>query len=356
MPSFFRRAFPAPYAALLGVLAVSVTLFAGCGGSGDGSTSGDSDPVAYTVGNALTDSTLAVVVTSDYGADTLQAAQYRGQIRSFLQRMPPNQQSEDQLQQLHRNLVDQFVTRHVLIGEAGAEGIEADTARVNMQLRQMRSRFPNEQAFQQAMAASGMTEDSLRSMVAEQVRAQTLQEQMTDAAEAPTPEEIDAYRQEQQQEEVSARHILFRVEEGAPEDTVEAVRTRAEAILDSAQAPGADFAALARQYSEGPTSSRGGDLGYFTADRMVEPFSEAAYALADSGDVSTELVRTQYGFHIIQLTGRRMQEMMDTSQARQALAGERQQEAFEEGRDALLSNATVRINPDIVEADLQGSS
>ena len=134
------------------------------------------------------------------------------------------------------------------------------------------------------------------------------------------------------------------------------MQSRAQAILDSAQVAGVDFGALARRHSEGPTASRGGDLGYFTQDRMVQPFSEAAYALSDSGAVADELVRTQYGFHIVQLTGRRMQEMMDTSQARQALASERRQQAFEESRDELLAKATVRINPDIVQANLQGGS
>lgn len=342
-------------ALLLGVLVVSVSLLAGCGGSDNGGD-GDEESVAYTVGEALSDSTLAVVVTSEYGSDTLQAGQYQSQIQSFLQRMPPNQQNAEQISQIHQNLVDRFVTQHVLIGEATAQNIEADTARVNMQLRQMRSRFPDEEAFQQAMAASNITEDSLRTMVAEQVRAQTLQEEMTSSAESPTSDEIESYRKEQQQEEVSARHILFRVSEDAPADTVDSVRSRAQAILDSAQVDGVDFAALARRHSEGPTASRGGDLGFFTKDRMVEPFSEAAYALSDSGAVADELVRTQYGFHIVQLTGRRMQELMDTSQARQALANERRQQAFEEGRDELLEKATVRINPDIVEANLPSGS
>ena len=207
MHPFSRLAHPYRNAALLlGVLVVSVSLLAGCGGSDSESASGDEEAVAYNVGDALSDSTLAVVVTSDYGSDTLQASQYQGQIQSFLQRMPPNQRNEDQLSQIHQNLIDRFVTRHVLIGEASAQNIEADTARVNMQLRQMRSRFPNEQAFQQAMAASNMTEDSLRAMVAEQVRAQTLQEELASSAEDPTEEEVETYRKEQQQEEVRPPH------------------------------------------------------------------------------------------------------------------------------------------------------
>jgi peptidyl-prolyl cis-trans isomerase C len=127
----------------------------------------------------------------------------------------------------------------------------------------------------------------------------------------------------------------------------------AQAILDSAQT-GADFAGLARRHSEGPTASRGGDLGYFTRDRMVEPFADAAFALPDSGAVTDEPVRTRFGFHIVQLTGRRMQAMMDSSQARRTLMNERRQTALEDQRDELLAKATVRINPSVVEANLDG--
>ena len=100
---------------------------------------------------------------------------------------------------------------------------------------------------------------------------------------------------------IQARHILIRP--GAtPEDslarraTMDSVRT---AVLG-----GADFGALAREYSEDPGSApRGGDLGSFGPGRMVPPFEQAAFALAEPGDVS-EVVTTRFGFHLIQLTGR----------------------------------------------------
>jgi len=102
---------------------------------------------------------------------------------------------------------------------------------------------------------------------------------------------LQDYRSE---EEVRARHILVKpVTPDAAGD--EAARARASQIRKEALKPGADFAALARQYSEDDGSkAAGGDLGFFPRARMVEEFSQAAFAL-EPGGVS-EPVRSQFGY------------------------------------------------------------
>lgn len=345
------KTFSSAVSIVLAVLIAGGLVLTGCGSDGQSGDGSDEDTLAYQLGEPIEDTSYAVVVSSEYGSDTLSADDYRQQVQMLMRRVPPNQMNEERRQELHRNLVEQFATRHVLLGEARQQGLTADTAQVNMQMRQMRGQFQSEEKFQKALAASGMTEDSLRQMAAARIRMQMLQEEMAGQAEEPTESELQNYREEQQQEEIRARHILFRVGENAPQDTVDSVRAVAQAVLDSAQA-GTAFAALARRHSQGPTASRGGDLGYFTSDRMVEPFADAAFALQDSGDIADEPVRTRFGFHVIQLTGRRMQQMMDTSRARRSLMNERRQQALEDQRDKLLAKVSVRVNPEIVEANL----
>jgi peptidyl-prolyl cis-trans isomerase D len=97
---------------------------------------------------------------------------------------------------------------------------------------------------------------------------------------------------------VQARHILFSLEENADPEVVEEKRKAAEAVMTEAR-EGADFAELARTHSEGPSADRGGDLGAFTKDRMVAPFSEAAFSMAP-GEIS-EPVRTRFGWHVIKV-------------------------------------------------------
>ena len=99
-----------------------------------------------------------------------------------------------------------------------------------------------------------------------------------------------------------ASHILFRVEQNASPEEVSQVEERAAAVLAEIRG-GANFAEMARQHSEDSVTAAGGDLGWFGEGRMVPEFERAAFALTD-GQVS-ELVRTKFGFHIIQMTGSR---------------------------------------------------
>jgi peptidyl-prolyl cis-trans isomerase D len=102
-----------------------------------------------------------------------------------------------------------------------------------------------------------------------------------------------------QPERVRARHLLIRVASDASEEDVAKARERAEAGLARIRG-GEDFAAVASELSEDPGSKdRGGDLGFFTRGQMVPPFEEVAFSL-EPGQVS-ELVRTDFGFHVIRV-------------------------------------------------------
>lgn len=102
----------------------------------------------------------------------------------------------------------------------------------------------------------------------------------------------------QKEKTVSARHILVKVDEAAPEAVVEEKKKKAEEILAMAR-EGKDFAELAKQYSEGPSKDKGGDLGEFNRSTMVKPFADKAFSMA-AGEVS-EPVRTRFGWHIIKV-------------------------------------------------------
>jgi peptidyl-prolyl cis-trans isomerase D len=98
---------------------------------------------------------------------------------------------------------------------------------------------------------------------------------------------------------VRARHILFKLEQGSSQKELDEARSRAQKVLGEARS-GADFAELARKYSDDPGSnSKGGDLGFFSRDRMVKPFSDAAFAMKP-GDIS-ELVASRFGWHVIKV-------------------------------------------------------
>ncbi len=96
--------------------------------------------------------------------------------------------------------------------------------------------------------------------------------------------------------QLRASHILFKLE-GKDEKVVQAL---AEDVLKKAKAPNADFAALAKQYSEDDSNNQnGGDLDYFGRGRMVAEFEQAAFGMK-AGEISN-LVKTAFGFHIIKV-------------------------------------------------------
>jgi len=102
-----------------------------------------------------------------------------------------------------------------------------------------------------------------------------------------------------QQEEVRARHILF-TSEG--KDDAE-VKKQAEDVLARIK-KGEDFAALAKEFGSDGTKEVGGDLGWFSRDAMVKEFADAAFAL-EKGQTS-ELVKSEFGYHIIRLEDKRV--------------------------------------------------
>ncbi len=97
---------------------------------------------------------------------------------------------------------------------------------------------------------------------------------------------------------VQARHILMRVDQNATPEQVKDARQRIVDVLKLAR-DGQDFAELAAEYSEGPTKSKGGDLGTFRRQDMVKPFSDKAFSM-QAGEIS-EPVRTDFGWHIIKV-------------------------------------------------------
>jgi peptidyl-prolyl cis-trans isomerase C len=123
--------------------------------------------------------------------------------------------------------------------------------------------------------------------------------------------------------EVRARHILLDSE------------TRARDVIAALDA-GADFAELARERSLGPTAEQGGDLNYFTRDNMDPDFAEAAFAL-DVGQYSQDPVRTEFGWHVIEVEDRRAEAA-----------------ASFEGMEAELRDAAIRDLLDELLRDLRG--
>lgn len=176
-------------------------------------------------------------------------------------------------------------------------------------------------------------------------------------------QEIEQYYNEHKDEfeEVRARHIL--VSTRAPEEvenphekpgkdqkkpaprkalTKEEAQKKAQSILDRIR-KGEDFAKLAQENSDDPGSkANGGDMPFFTKGEMVPEFDQAAFSMSP-GQVS-ELVETQFGYHIIRVEEKRTSALDE--KAREKIKGKLEQEAFEKKIDEIVSKARLEIAED----------
>ncbi len=145
----------------------------------------------------------------------------------------------------------------------------------------------------------------------------------------------DQIKQVKPVEEARARHILVEKEEDA-----KAIHKRVKA--------GEDFAKIAQEASKDPGSGKeGGDLGFFTKERMVPEFGEAAFALKP-GEIS-EPVKSQFGWHIIKLEEKRVKPLPTFDQVKeriaQALAGKAQSDFLKSLRDGAKIEKTEAAKP-----------
>jgi len=153
-------------------------------------------------------------------------------------------------------------------------------------------------------------------------------------------------QQYQQPEQIRASHILLKTE-GKDEA---AVRKTAEGILAQVKA-GADFAELAKKVSEDEGSkAQGGDVNFFSRGRMVPEFEEAAFKM-NVGDTS-DLVKSQFGFHIIRVTDKKAGATRTLDEVRQQITDTLQQQIADQQITTKAQQLATRIkNPgDLAEA------
>lgn len=130
----------------------------------------------------------------------------------------------------------------------------------------------------------------------------------------------------QQPEERRASHILVMANADAPATDKAKAKSKAEEILKEVQKSPAKFADLAKQNSQDPGSAeKGGDLGFFGRGMMVKPFEETVFKQKE-GEISG-LVQSEFGYHIIKLTGIKAGKQQSLEEARPEIEGELKRQA-----------------------------
>jgi peptidyl-prolyl cis-trans isomerase C len=247
----------------------------------------------------------------------------------------------DHLAALRRTVLQARLDRLLFTQEAARRGLEVAPAEVEERLQRMRADWPTDE-FQALLAQRQQTLDELRA----ELRAQLVQERLFHELVYPrvavTEEEIRAELQAhpdllQEPEQVHAAQIVVKELDQAKE-------------IRSKLREGAKFADLARERSLSADAKDGGDLGWFPRGVMPAEFDAVAFSLGP-GQIS-DVVTTDYGFHVFKVLERRPARKRDLASVRaeveRRLLRTKQEQAQTEFVSQLRSKADVRINEALV--------
>jgi peptidyl-prolyl cis-trans isomerase C len=210
--------------------------------------------------------------------------------------------------EIYRQLVDQLIALKLLSQECIARKIVISDAEVESRVAEVKKPFPNEQAFNAALAERQMTLDKLKSEIRQQLQAMRLVDTDIKPSVAVTDADVtDFYVKNpdkfQEPEAVRASHIMIRTPDATDEAQKKKAKDEATAVLAEIR-KGGDFAALAKQHSQDAGSAaNGGDLGFVPRGQTSPVFEQAAFSLKP-GQMSG-VVETPFGYHIIKVSAHR---------------------------------------------------
>ncbi len=259
------------------------------------------------------------------------------------------QQGESQARRLfEQSYVSQLIRRYVLRAEAEEMNIDISDDQLSARLEEIKAQFQgDETAFLDALKQQGLTEAELDELVTDQLIEQELRKKVTGDL-TPSDQELRAYYEDHLDDykEVRASHIL--VEEMA----------LAENLSDQLEAaPKGEMVSLfgrlaAKESTEPNAKESRGDLGWASPSNYVVPFANALEEL-EIGEISGP-VQTEFGFHLIRLTGRRTRPFgAAKAEIAQTVGGSRSDKAWQEYLVEAYESAGVEVNPRYGEFDLE---
>ena len=211
--------------------------------------------------------------------------------------------SKENLESMKQNMVKSIINTELLYQASGRKNVKVDEDSIMAQFAEIRSRFASEEEFNTALSHELYTQEELKSEIRKGKMINGLLEEDVYSRINVSEEDAREYydtnlEQFKQPQTVKARHILIKLEQKAGQEAAKKAEEQMKMIVQK-QNDGEKFEELAKLYSEGPSASGGGDLGYFPRGSMVKEFEEVAFSLKP-GAVS-DVVRTQFGLHLIKV-------------------------------------------------------
>jgi peptidyl-prolyl cis-trans isomerase SurA len=252
--------------------------------------------------------------------------------------------------QLRQAALDSLVNKKLIAQKVKELDIKVSDEEVRQAIEDVKkTNNITEENLRAALAARGISFDEYKAQLKEQLeRLRLISLEVRSKIQVSKKEIQDYYAAHagsfQVDEAFHARQIFFSIPAGATEDQQKMIKEKAEKVLLEAKA-GADFAELAKKYSDDPSAKEGGDLGFLKKGELLPEF-ENALTTMKAGDVSG-LIRTAAGIHIIKLEELRAgkQQNVDAAmrEVEDLLYKQKSEERFSQWLDGLRKNASIEM-------------
>lgn len=206
-----------------------------------------------------------------------------------------------------KKLLQDQINRHLLLKKADTMGIQVSPGKVKEEINAVKKQFSSKKEFLKQLELKKLTLKQYQQELKEDILIDTVFRRELGEGIKVTDQQIEDYfkknpLQFSSEEQRRASVILIKVNHNTGSAGDQKARQKLQKIVGKLN-KGGDFAELAQTYSQDSIAKRGGDLGFFTKDRMFGPFSKLAFKL-DVGKVS-EIFRTQHGYQILKVTGKK---------------------------------------------------
>lgn len=251
-------------------------------------------------------------------------------------KLPKNMEKQLK-EQIRKQVVESLIRDQLLLYGAEKEGIKISDSEINEKFETYKKYFPTEKEFKAQLAAQGQDEATFKETIKRQLILEKLKGKLVKKdlkfPEADMKKHYEANKKSfMTSDEIKGRHILVKKED------------EAKSILAQLQ-KGGDFAALAKKHSiDESNKSAGGDLGWFAQGMMVPEFNDVAFKLKIN-DYS-QPVKTQFGYHIIQVQDKRPAKQKTYEESKQLIAqimrSEKEQASIQKWLESIRKDSGVK--------------
>jgi peptidyl-prolyl cis-trans isomerase SurA len=286
--------------------------------------------------------------------DIIVLSELRQISRNYLDRMSDQFKvagGDEQLREAERRILDQLIDEKLVNQEADRLAITFSEREVDMAVKDMQNRNGlNDAQFAAALAEEGLTMPKYREQLKAQMRKVRVIDQEIKSRIQVSKEEVDAYYEKHADDfnaepEVRIQQIRLIIPPESSAGEVSRIQAQAESILAKIKG-GEDFTALVGLYSQDPTAQAGGDMGTFKRGELLPAIDEYAFSMKP-GEVSP-VIRTEGGFHIVKVVGRREPTALSDEERRaevkDVIFSEKAEEDFKVWIEKLRKKAYIEVH------------